>query len=565
MSVRYSYLLKVLTALLVLQTLSTQAAPAKKSEAQLESEALWKSLILFPGFGRIESKLEEDCRMSADHHYACLLGLEAALPWHLGLRILPKSLVGTLFSELAPPVYSNKLFVVGRFEEKAKSTKPQNGREFYLAAELSAKKVREEFQRAFPARAEVADLWRVIKTIIRNSQTPEEWAYGQFINAYEGVFDPVYQLIPKKELEKQAEATAKENYRFGYDQFIRQGKYYVRGVTLGSPAYRGDLRQGDRLISVGGVEYDLNSPKLDRVMAENGPIEFVVERKGRVLKLSLTRGVFEMPYVQTSVVEIRGRAYAVIKVETFRAKNLCAQVSQGIEKAQKRSSPLAGVILDFRGNIGGYLREAQCITSLFLPENHLIVTGRTLDGKASLRTLVSTLKNEELETLGVARTQLPLVIIQNALSASASEVVAGAIRDHQRGWIVGVRSFGKGTINEGIDQFGRQLIEFRTAQRFYQPSGTSNQIVGILPDFAVDHRGDAEAGELLEFRNEDKAQLVPHQANPPVPPPRPEQISKIKACVDQDFIESKESLMLGSKGQSDLQLLYATEVLRCDN
>ncbi len=166
-----------------------------------------------------------------------------------------------------------------------------------------------------------------------------------------------------------------------------------------------------------------------------------------------------------------------------------------------------------------------------------------------------------------------MVTLIDGGSASASEILAGAFQDHQRSWIVGDRSHGKATVqgpdtSYPLSQKHKQVILYSTIARFYQPSGRTNQLVGILPDFSVDPTPNATAMEKYTRREEDNYTALPSVGNR-WKQPRKAEIEKINQCraaraaagnsADQHFQSQSEQATVAP----DYRLLVAQDILSC--
>jgi carboxyl-terminal processing protease len=232
-------------------------------------------------------------------------------------------------------------------------------------------------------------------------------------------------------------------------------------------------------------------------------------------------------------------------------RNACEVIGQKIEKLTADGAK--GLVFDLRGNGGGLLDEAICIGGLFAGQK-VIVKVKDLEANSF----------EDKPSFHDSITSLPLVILIDAGSASASEVVSGAMQDHRRAWILGERSFGKGTVQAPQPFLSRDIVLFRTIQRFYQPLGRTNQLVGIFPDFEVPATPDATADERFRLR---EADIYPHALKAESgdwKQPRPDEVSAVGACVAKDSLAKKAyAAAKAKKAAVDYQLLSAEEVLKC--
>jgi carboxyl-terminal processing protease len=226
-----------------------------------------------------------------------------------------------------------------------------------------------------------------------------------------------------------------------------------------------------------------------------------------------------------------------------------------------KQGPVKGLVLDLRNDPGGLLYGAIAISAAFLPNKTLVVStdGRTEDARrkfyAAPEDYSRGSRDDVLKNLPAAVKSVPMVVLVNGGSASASEIVAGALQDHKRATIIGTQTFGKGSVQTIMPLGNNTAIKLTTA-RYYTPSGRSIQAKGITPDVTVDEPGASPVARLREAdlqrhltNGQEKEELKPAPtaarpstlpANPPGEPPKP--------------------IELGSK--DDFQLLQAIAFLK---
>ncbi|MBV7327281.1 S41 family peptidase [Chloroflexi bacterium TSY] len=251
------------------------------------------------------------------------------------------------------------------------------------------------------------------------------------------------------------------------------------------PAWLSGLRRGDYILAVDGEEL-AGSNLTDAIMKIRGEKGTVVvltiarEGKSDLFDVKVVRDRIEIPTVATDTLgEQQNIAY--IRLNSFN-ENASSQVQRAIEDAQANNP--TGLIFDLRGNSGGLLREAVNVTSLFL-ENHDVLIERFADGK---------IKTYETEGTAIAN-DIPLVVLVNGGSASASEIVAGAIQDAQRAPLLGEVTFGKGSV-QLPHQLSNNGILRVTIARWFTPNDRSIDGVGLDPDIVVEYTQEQrEAGE----------------------------------------------------------------------
>lgn len=268
----------------------------------------------------------------------------------------------------------------------------------------------------------------------------------------------------------------------GIGVWLRQGQdsqVYIGSVQSGSPAALAGLVAGDRILSVAGAPVaDLSLGAVASTLrGDPGTrVSLVVVRDGEPRSLTVTRGSLSNDDVV--VTRLTG-GVDVVRIAAF-TRGVGAAVRKAIEATDQQ--PLNGVVLDLRSNPGGLLTEAVEVASAFL------------DGGA----VVSYEKRGEpvhhLDALGGGDTTVPVVVLVDGGTASAAEVVAGALQDRNRAVIVGSRTFGKGTVQEPSTLSDGSAIEL-TVGRYLLPSGRSLEGVGIEPDILVSDRAGAATAE----------------------------------------------------------------------
>ncbi len=267
-------------------------------------------------------------------------------------------------------------------------------------------------------------------------------------------------LLKGKESDPYDQLSSGTYVGFGYSVVRRNRQLVVTDVRPQLPASNGGLRAGDRLLTVDGIRVDtLSTDSLRRVTdgPEGSNATFRVLRgMSDTLTLVLTRHTIPVQNVGATTVLSNGIAY----IELLRfSRRAPAEVSDAIIELQK-NGPLRGLVLDLRGNPGGLLEAAIGIANLFLPQGSLIVS--TLD--RSRQRFDYRAQHPPLDT------SLRLVVLLDEESASASEVLAGALQDHDRAVILGRASFGKGLVQSMVQLNDSTSIKLTTS-RYYTPSG----------------------------------------------------------------------------------------------
>jgi carboxyl-terminal processing protease len=261
----------------------------------------------------------------------------------------------------------------------------------------------------------------------------------------------------------------------------QDGQVYVGSVQPSSPASTAGILAGDRIVSVSDTR--VRSQSLTVVAQElrgasGTRLPLVLERDGEPVHVSITRA--DLASDDVIVTRLKG-GVEVVRITAF-TRGVGVAVRKAVLTPASPDQPPAGVVLDLRGNPGGLLTEAVEVASSFL------------NGGA----VVSYEKRGEpvhhLDALGTGDTSVPLVVLVDEGTASAAEVVAGALQDRNRAVIVGTRTYGKGSVQEPRTLSDGSAIEL-TVGRYLTPSGRSLDGVGIEPDISVSTRAGSASAE----------------------------------------------------------------------
>lgn len=278
-------------------------------------------------------------------------------------------------------------------------------------------------------------------------------------------------LNEKKFKEFQAQ-TEGEFGGLGITVGMRDGVLTVIAPLEGTPAYKAGVKSGDNILKINN-ESTLSMSIDDAINLMRGkpktPIQITIVRKNepKPLVFNIIRDIIKLPsvYVKT----IKETPYLYVRVSGF-DKNVTKSVLEGLKANPKAK----GIVLDLRGNPGGLLNQAVGLSNLFIKEGVLV----SQKGKN---------KEENLEYKANGRapyTNLPIAVLVNGGSASASEIVAGALQDHKRAVIIGEKTFGKGSVQMLLPVNKDEAIKITTA-RYYLPSGRTIQAKGITPDIVI--------------------------------------------------------------------------------
>ncbi len=290
----------------------------------------------------------------------------------------------------------------------------------------------------------------------------------------------------------------------GIEVSMEDGFVKVISPIEDTPAFRAGIKPGDLIIKLDdtAVKGLSLTEAIKRMRGKpNTPINITVLRKGETkpLVFTLVRAIIKIQSVKSKLIE---PGYAYIRITQFQEQT-GENLIKAIEKLFKESPiPMKGLVLDLRNDPGGLLNGAVAVSAAFLPANSLVVytDGRTEDArmklKASPEFYLRDTKNDYLKRLPPAIKTVPMITLVNGGSASASEIVAGALQDHKRSIIMGTQTFGKGSVQTILPLGNNTAIKLTTA-RYYTPHGQSIQAKGITPDI-LDEAAKEETERLRE-------------------------------------------------------------------
>lgn len=293
-------------------------------------------------------------------------------------------------------------------------------------------------------------------------------------------------------------------------QVATQGKFGGLGIEVGvddgvvrvvspiedTPAYRAGIKAGDLIV------------KIDDLATRGIPLSKAVElmrgKPGTPVVLTIVRKEADQPLIVTLIrEEINVKSVRSKMLETgygyIRVRNFQERTGEDLAKALRdfyKQGELKGLVLDMRSDPGGLLNQAVAVSAAFLPKDALVVytDGRTPDARmrltASRENYLRGRGEDYFKELPAGVKNVPMVVLVDGGTASASEIVAGALQDHKRATVMGTATFGKGSV-QTILPIGNSAGLKLTTARYYTPSGRSIQAKGIEPDIAIDDGRDS--------------------------------------------------------------------------
>lgn len=340
--------------------------------------------------------------------------------------------------------------------------------------------------------------------------------------------DPHSVYLDKKALKDFNEGTTGKFVGVGIEISQEDGLIKVVSPIEGSPAFRAGIKPNDLIIKINDtlVKGLTLSEGVKRMRGEpNTKVLLTILRKSenRTFPVPIVREEIRTQSVRSKVIE---PGYAWIRLSQFQERTV-DDFARKMEEIYKQEPHLKGLVLDLRNDPGGYLDAAVAISAAFLPANVTVVSanGQLAESKFTYKAAPEyyqrrsggdPLKHLTDVTKGALKS-VPLVVLVNEGSASASEIVAGALQDHKRAKLMGNQTFGKGSVQTAVcldsgfrmDNCPTAALKLTTS-RYYTPSGNSIQAKGIVPDVMVDETAEGNPFAALRTR---EADLEKHLSN----------------------------------------------------
>lgn len=362
---------------------------------------------------------------------------------------------------------------------------------------------------------QLADVFGLIKTDYVEP-VEDKKLLTEAISGMVASLDPHSAYLDKKAFKELRESTQGKFVGLGIEVGMEDGYVKVIAPIEDSPAYKAGLKPGDlitRLDStpVKGMTLD---DAVKRMRGEpNTKITLTVARKDedKPLLITITRQEIRVQSVKSKIVE---PGYGWVRVSQFQEPTV-EDMAKKIAALYAQDPNMKGLILDLRNDPGGVLPGAIGVSAAFLPKDVPVVStnGQIADSKATYlarRDFYATrVNNDPLARLPEAVKKVKMVVLVNSGSASASEIVAGALQDYKRATVMGTQTFGKGSV-QTIRQISADTAVKLTTARYYTPNGRSIQARGIVPDLIVDEYADGDGMNGMRLR---EADLSKHLSN----------------------------------------------------
>ncbi len=293
-------------------------------------------------------------------------------------------------------------------------------------------------------------------------------------------------------------ATSGEFSGVGIDTGMEDGLVRVVSPIEDSPAYKAGLKTGDLVFEIDGknVKGMTLSEAINKIRGPKGTtvtLSVLRKKTAAPLSFSIIRETIKNPSIKF---KLSNQDYPYLRITQFQ-ENTGIDLAKNLKLiSEQNKGPLKGLVIDLRNNPGGMVSSAVAVAAAFLEKDKLIVysDGKTNNAKMKLfanpyNYVEGGEKNDYLKDISEDYKKIPIVVLVNNGSASAAEIVAGALQDHKRAIILGTQTFGKGTIQQLFPLKTGSAIKI-TIAKYYTPSGNSIQAKGILPNYIAEDPSD---------------------------------------------------------------------------
>lgn len=339
----------------------------------------------------------------------------------------------------------------------------------------------------------------------------------------------------------------------GIEITVKGGILTVVSPIEDTPAFKAGIKPGDQIFKI-EEEFTKDMSLVDAVKKMRGlkgtKINLTIKREGTpdLIELSLVRDVIRVQSVRSRTLE---PGYVYIRLAQFQERS-DRDMQRALEKLAAEKGGIKGLVLDLRNNPGGLLTQAVRVSDMFLDSGLIVYTEGRIDSQ----------KQKYFAQKEGTWSDFPIVVLVNGGSASASEIVAGALQDHKRAVVLGTKTFGKGSVQTILPLDDNSALRLTTA-RYFTPAGRSIQATGIVPDITVENAttqdGKPDAPKRPGLREEN---LPGHLQNPSQAPSSPTQPSP----ADSDKDKEKQIPSSGPTGDetidNDTQLKRALDLLK---
>lgn len=286
--------------------------------------------------------------------------------------------------------------------------------------------------------------------------------------------DPHSAFFPPEEYKSFMESTSGEFGGLGITITMKNDAITILSAIEDTPAWKAGLKSGDVIAMINkeptnGMTLDAAVKKMRGKSGTKINLTIVRNGEDKPLNFNLTRAIIKIKSVKYEMID---KDYGYIRLSQFQ-ENSYKEMAEALKSMKQKK--VKGIIIDLRNNSGGLLSEAIDITSMFLPKDKTVVFTRDKNKRE---------QHYKTKSVSVNDKDIPIVVLVNEWSASASEILAGALQDYKRAVIVGKTTFGKGSVQSVIPLRDGSAVKLTTS-RYYTPLARSIQGVGITPDVEV--------------------------------------------------------------------------------
>ena len=373
----------------------------------------------------------------------------------------------------------------------------------------------------------------------------EKKLIGDAISGMVSGLDPHSQYLDRKTFKEFRENTGGKFVGIGIEMGMEDGLVKVISPIEGSPAFRVGLKPGDLITRIDdtpvkGMTVDQAVKRMRGEPSTKVTLTVFRKAESRSFPVTIVREEIRMQSVRAKMVD---PGYGWVRVSQFQDRTVEDFVRK-VEDLYKQDPNLKGLVLDLRNDPGGLLDGAVALSAAFLPENVTVVStnGQMSESRQTFKAHPSDYARrggpDPLKRLPAALKKVPLVVLVNEGSASASEIVAGALQDHKRATIMGAQTFGKGSVQTIRPLPGDSALKITTA-RYYTPTGKSIQAKGIVPDVFLDETAEGNVFAALRMREADLDKHL-QGADEKKDPAREKARDEARKKLEEQLAKSKE-------------------------
>jgi carboxyl-terminal processing protease len=406
---------------------------------------------------------------------------------------------------------------------------------------------------------QLADVYGLIKSDYVEPVSDKK-LLSQAISGMVASLDPHSVYLDKEAYREMRESVSGKFVGLGVEVSMEDGYVKIISPIDDSPAYRAGIKAGDLITRIDSTP--VKGMSLDEAIKKMQGIPFskvvlTIARRGedRPWVVAINREQIKVASVKARMIE---PGYGWVRVTQFQEDTVNELVAK-VGDLYKQNPEMKGIILDLRNDPGGLLPSAIGVSSAFLPSDQLIVStqGQVADANQKFygrREFYAPAGVDPLAKLPATLKTVPMVVLVNTGSASASEIVAGALQDYKRAIVMGSQTFGKGSV-QTLRPLGPDTAVKITTARYYTPKGRSIQAKGIVPDIAVDETAQGDGMNALRIREADLDGHLANKGDKTEPSAKDKRDELEEAQRASALMRDRKPLDMG--GKDDFQLAQA--------